>query len=424
MRSKNYLILAVVLLLVILSSYTAVNGLNIGKFKIPSTKEDVELGLDLAGGVYVVLEAQTEEKGAELAKKMEQTKAIIRQRVDSIGVAEPNIVIEGEKRLRIELAGVKDTQEAFDMIGKTAQLQFVDPDGKVIVTGKNIKKSEVVYKDSTTSSNTPVVSLNFDKEGTVAFKEATARLSAQTEPGKNILFIVLDDKVISSPAVNVTIGDGQAIIEGGFTIESATELAALIRAGALPVELKELESKEIGPSLGIEALSRSLKAAAIGVAIIFLFMIIMYRVPGVIASVCLTIYMLIVLFTMGALEVKLTLPGIAGLILSIGMAVDANIVIFERIKEELRDGRTVRIAVEKGYNRALTAVIDSNITTLIAGMVLYYLGTGPVKGFGVTLMIGLGASMVTAVFITKYLLRLAANTDLGRNPKLFGAQRG
>ena len=421
MRSKNYFILGIVILLVVLSSYTAINGLGIGKYKIPSVKEDIELGLDLAGGVYVVLEAQTDEKGKELAKKMEQTKAIIRQRVDSIGVAEPNIVIEGENRLRVELAGVKDTQEAFDMIGKTAQLQFIDPDGKVIVTGTNIKKSEVVFKDSTTSGNTPVVSLSFDKEGTEAFKVATGRLSTQTEPGKNILYIVLDDKVISSPAVNVRIGDGQAIIEGGFTIESATELANLIRAGALPVELKELESKEIGPSLGIEALSKSIKAAIIGVAIIFLFMIIMYKVPGVIASICLTIYMLIVLFTMGALGVKLTLPGIAGLILSIGMAVDANIVIFERIKEELRDGRTVRIAVEKGYNRALTAIIDSNITTLIAGAVLYYLGTGPVKGFGVTLMIGLGASMITAVFITKYLLRLVANTNLGRNSKLFGA---
>ena len=352
---------------------------------------------------------------------MEQTKAIIRQRVDSLGVAEPNIAIEGEKRIRIELAGVKNTEEAFDMIGKTAQLQFVDPDGKVIVTGKNIKESEVVFKETTTSSNTPVVSLNFDKEGAEAFKEATAKLSKETEPGKNLLYIVLDDKVISSPGVSVEITNGQAIIEGGFTTDSAAELANLIRAGALPLELKELESKEMGPSLGIEALSKSLKAAVIGLAIIFIFMIIMYKVPGVIASVCLTIYMLIVLITMSAIGVKLTLPGIAGLILSIGMAVDANIVIFERIREELLDGRTVRIAVEKGYNRALSSVVDSNITTLIAGAVLYYLGTGPVKGFGVTLMIGLGASMVTAVFITKYLLRIVANTNLGRNSKMFGA---
>lgn len=420
MKNKNYVILGLVVLLVILASYTSLNGLNIGNFKIPSSKEEIDLGLDLAGGVYVVLEAQTDEKGKELAKKMEQTKAIIRQRVDSLGVSEPNIVIEGEKRIRIELAGVKDTSEAFDMIGKTAQLQFIDPDGKVIVTGKNIKKSEVVFKESTTSNNTPVVSLNFDKEGTVKFKEATGRLSKLPQ-GQNILSIVLDDKIISAPGVGVEIGNGQAIIEGGFTVESATELANLIRAGALPLELTELESKEIGPSLGIEALSRSIKAAAIGVAIIFIFMIAMYRLQGVIAALCLTIYMLIVLFTMSGLGVKLTLPGIAGLILSIGMAVDANIVIFERIREELLDGRTARIAVEKGYNRALTAVVDSNITTLIAGIVLYYLGTGPVKGFGVTLMIGLGASMITAVFITKYLLRLVANTNLGRNSKLFGA---
>lgn len=421
MKNKNFFILGLVLLLVLIATYTSISGLELGKYKIPSAKEEIDLGLDLAGGVYVVLEAQTDEKGKELAKKMEQTKAIIRQRVDSLGVAEPNIAIEGEKRIRIELAGVKNTEEAFEMIGKTAQLQFVDPDGKVIVTGKNIKKSEVVFKESQTSSNTPVVSLNFDKEGTEKFKEATARLSKETGEGKNLLYIVLDDNVVSSPAVNVEIVNGQAIIEGGFTTESAAELANLIRAGALPVELKELESKEIGPSLGIEALSKSVTAAAIGVAIIFLFMIIMYKLPGVIASVCLTIYMLIVLFTMSAIGVKLTLPGIAGLILSIGMAVDANIVIFERIREELLGGNTVRIAVEKGYNRALTSVVDSNITTLIAGVVLYYLGTGPVKGFGVTLIIGLAASMVTAVFITKYLLRLISNTNLGRNSKLFGA---
>lgn len=421
MRRKNYIILGLVLLLVVLSSYTAIFGLELGEYKIPSSREEIDLGLDLAGGVYVVLEAQTDDKGKELAKKMEQTKAIIRQRVDSLGVAEPNIAIEGEKRIRIELAGVKNTEEAFDMIGKTAQLQFIDPDGNVIVTGKNIKESEVVFKETTSSSNTPVVSLNFDKEGAEAFKEATAKLSKETEPGRNLLYIVLDDKVISSPGVSAEITNGQAIIEGGFTTDSAAELANLIRAGALPLELKELESKEMGPSLGIEALSKSLKAAIIGIAIIFIFMIIMYRVPGVIASVCLTIYMLIVLITMGAIGVKLTLPGIAGLILSIGMAVDANIVIFERIREELLDGKTVRIAVEKGYNRALSSIVDSNITTLIAGAVLYYLGTGPVKGFGVTLMIGLGASMVTAVFITKYLLRLVANTDLGRNSKMFGA---
>lgn len=421
MKKRNYIILGLVLLLTVLGSYTAISGLTIGGFKIPSAKEEIDLGLDLAGGVYVVLEAETDETGKELAKKMEQTKAIIRQRVDSLGVSEPNIAIEGEKRIRIELAGVKNTEEAFEMIGKTAQLQFVDPDEKVIVTGKNIKESDVVFKESNTSANTPVVSLKFDKEGTSAFKEATARLSKAANREDSLLYIVLDGEVISSPSVNVEIGNGEAIIEGGFTTETAAELANLIRAGALPVELKELESKEIGASLGIEALTKSVTAAIVGIVIIFLFMIIMYKVQGVIASLCLTIYMIIVLITMSALGVKLTLPGIAGLILSIGMAVDANIVIFERIREELIDGRTVRIAVEKGFNRALTAVVDSNITTLIAGTVLYYLGTGPVKGFGVTLIIGLLASMVTAVFITKYLLRVVANTNLGKNSKLFGA---
>ena len=421
MKRRNYAILGIVFILVVISSYTAIFGLSLGKYKIPPIKDKMQLGLDLAGGVYVELEAQTKDTGKELAKKMEQSKSIIRQRVDTLGVSEPNIVIQGKDRIRIELAGVKDTEQAFQMIGKTAQLQFIDPDGKVILTGKNIKKSDVEFQQSNTSGNTPVVSLHFDEEGTKAFKEATGRLSKQTEQGKNILYIVLDGKTISSPAVGIEITNGQAIIEGGFTIESATELANLIRAGALPVELKEVQTSVMGPSLGLEALDKSIKAGSIGIIIMFLFMLLVYRVPGFIADICLTIYILIVLTIMSLLEVKLTLPGIAGLILSIGMAVDANIVIFERIREELKAGKTTRIAVEKGYSRALTAVIDSNITTLIAGVVLYYLGTGPIKGFGVTLIIGLAVSMLTAVFITKYLLRLVANTGLGKNKKLFGA---
>lgn len=416
MKSKNYVILGLVLILVIISSYTAISGLNIGTRRIPSVKESIGLGLDLEGGIYVVLEAQTDATGQELQSKMQQSESIIRQRVDSLGVAEPNIAIEGEKRLVLELAGVEDTEQAFEMIGKTAQLQFVDPDGEVIITGANVRRSEVGFDQS----NAPVVSLRFDSEGTKAFREATSRLS-QEELGKNILYIVLDDQVISSPSVGVEITDGQATIGGGFTIESATELANLIRAGALPVELEELTTRVIGPQLGIDALSTSVKAAAIGVIIIFLFMLIVYRVPGFIASMCLSIYILLLLTVMGSLGVNLTLPGIAGIILSIGMAVDANVVIFERIKEEIRLGRTVRMAVDRGYRRALTAIIDSNVTTLIAGTVLYYLGTGPIRGFGVTLIIGLIASMITAVFITKHLLRLAANTSLGQNSKLFGA---
>lgn len=421
MNLKNTIIFILIIALVGAIAYSAINGIDLGKVKIPTAREKMGLGLDLAGGVYVLLEAQTEETGPELDKKMDQAMAIIRQRVDSLGVAEPNIVKEGNKRIRIELAGLKDTQEAVDMIGKTAQLQFVDPEGNVVVTGKNVKKSEVAFQKGSTGADEPVVSLEFDKDGATSFAEATARLSTKNADQDKVIFIVLDDNIISSPVVRSAINDGKAVIEGGFDIQSASELATLIRAGALPVELKEVQTSVIGPTLGLESLDRSIYAGAIGLALIFLFMLIVYRIPGFIANIALTIYVLIVFGIMIVLGVKLTLPGIAGLILSIGMAVDANVVIYERIKEESRVGKTLRTAVDSGFKRALSSVLDANITTFIAGIILYYFGTGPIKGFGVTLIIGIVASMITAVFITRLLLKLFIGTNLVKNTKLYGA---
>ncbi|MSS44147.1 protein translocase subunit SecD [Anaerosalibacter bizertensis] len=421
MRLKSTIIFLIIISLVFLGSYTAINGADIGKIKIPNAREAVELGLDLAGGVYVVLEAQTDAQGAELQKIMEQSKAVISERVDGLGVSEPNIVIEGNNRIRIELAGVKDVQEAIDMIGKTAQLKFVDPDGKEILTGKNVKGSEPQYQKMDSSGEQPVVSLEFDKEGTKKFAEATKRLAPKTEPTEKIIYIVLDDQVISNPVVNAIIDDGRAVIQGDFTIEEAGRLATLIRAGSLPVEMKEIQSSVIGPKLGLEALDRSIKAAAIAIMIIFIFMLIMYKIPGLVADIALTIYIMLVLIGMKSLGAKLTLPGIAGLILSIGMAVDANVLIFERIKEELRVGKSIRASIDAGFKRALSSVLDSNITTLIAGLVLYGFGSGPIKGFGVTLILGIIASMITSVFITKHLLKLMVNMTGAKNTKLYGA---
>lgn len=421
MRLKSTILFLIIISLVFLGSYTAINGADIGKIKIPNAREAVELGLDLAGGVYVVLEAQTDAQGAELQKIMEQSKAVISERVDGLGVSEPNIVIEGNNRIRIELAGVKDVQEAIDMIGKTAQLKFVDPDGKEILTGKNIKGSEPQYQKMDSSGEQPVVSLEFDKEGTKKFAEATKRLAPKTEPTEKIIYIVLDDQVISNPVVNAIIDDGRAVIQGDFTIEEAGRLATLIRAGSLPVEMKEIQSSVIGPKLGLEALDRSIKAAAIAIMIIFIFMLIMYKIPGLVADIALTIYIMLVLIGMKSLGAKLTLPGIAGLILSIGMAVDANVLIFERIKEELRVGKSIRASIDAGFKRALSSVLDSNITTLIAGLVLYGFGSGPIKGFGVTLILGIIASMITSVFITKHLLKLMVNMTGAKNTKLYGA---
>lgn len=427
MKVKNTILLLLILSIVAGSTFLALNGIKVGKYEVVKAKDAIDLGLDLAGGVYVVLEAQTDAKGAELQKIMEQTKTIINERVNALGVSEPNIAIEGNNRIRVELAGIDDPQKAIELIGKTAQLQFVDPDKNIVLTGKNVVGSEVQYHNTQLGQQEIVVGLELDKEGTKNFAEATGRLTLEKNREDRIIYIILDDQIISYPAVQsaeeggTAITDGKAVISGGFTLEEASELSALIRAGALPVEMKELQTSIIGPTLGLEAYEKSVKAVGIALLIIMIFMIVMYRLPGFVASIGLIVYTLITVIAMSSLGVKLTLPGIAGLILSIGMAVDANVIIFERIKEEIKMGKSIRTAVDAGFKRALTSVMDSNITTLIAGVVLYYFGIGPIKGFGVTLIIGIVASMITAVIISKHLLKLIVSITGGKNTKLYGA---
>lgn len=427
MKTKNLIVLILILAIVISGSYIAVNGTKINDYEISSVKDSIGLGLDLAGGVYVVLEAQTDATGEELQKIMNQSKAIINERVDGLGIADPNISIEGSNRLRIELAGVEDPQEAIDLIGKTAQLQFMESNGDIVITGKNVKDTNVAFQKNPMGIDEAVVSLELDKEGSENFAEATGRLTSESAVEDRIIFIVLDDQIISSPAVKskaeggTAITDGKAVISGGFTPESAKELATLIRAGALPVEMTEHQTSVIGPTLGLEAFNTSIKAGGIALLFIFLFMILVYKIPGVVASIGLIVYTLIIMFTMIILNVKLTLPGIAGLVLSIGMAVDSNILIFERIREELIIGKTIRASIDSGFKRALSSVIDSNVTTLIAGVVLYYFGIGPIKGFGVTLTIGILASLITSVLFTKYLLKIFSNVFDSKNIKIYGA---
>lgn len=421
MRSRSTIVFLLIVIITGALAYSAMFGIDLGKFEITTAKEEVDLGLDLAGGVYVVLEAQTDATGEELTRLMEQSKAIINQRVNGLGVSEPNIVIEGNKRIRVELAGIQDPQQAIDLIGKTAQLQFIDPDGNVVITGEHVKESRPGYQTNEAGFEIPVVNLELSSEGAKRFAEATTRLAPLQNIEDKIIYIVLDDEIISEPQVNTPIPDGRAYISGMDSLQEASRLSTLIRAGALPVEMEEIQTSVIGPTLGLEALDKSIYAAGLGLLLIFLFMIIFYKIPGVVANVGLTIYVLIVLGIMMSLDVKLTLPGIAGLILSIGMAVDANVVIFERIKEEIRNGKTLRASVDSGFKRAISTVLDANITTLIAGIVLYYFGTGPIKGFGVTLIIGIITSMITAVFITRFMLKQVINMKITKNKKLYGA---
>lgn len=419
MNMKKTLLFILIIAIVGMASYTALYGIEMGKVKITKAKDSIDLGLDLAGGVYVILEAETDLQGAELQRAMDQTIMVINKRVDGLGVAEPSIVKESSKRIRVELAGIDNPQEAIDIIGKTAQLQFIDPKGNEVLTGMNVKNSEARFQQ-TEFGDKPVVALEFDKEGSKKFADATIELAGKENVGEKIIYIMLDGEIISAPIVEEPIRDGRGVISGEFTIEEANNLANLIRAGALPLEMKALQSRVIGPTLGLEAFEKSIKAGAIAILFIFLFMLIFYRVPGLIANIGLAIYVLVVVYSMKYLGVKLTLPGIAGLILSIGMAVDANVLIFERIKEEMRNGKSIRASIDHGFKRALTSVLDSNITTLIAGFVLYYFGIGPIKGFGVTLILGIIASMITSVFITRYLLKLTVEISNTKNTKLYG----
>lgn len=424
MKSKSLVYFTVIVALILAIFAIGIFGLQLGDKKIPKAKDAIQLGLDLQGGVYVLLEADTDASGQELHRYMEQAKAIIQQRVDGLGVSEPNIAIEGNNRIRVELAGLKDSEEALKLIGKTAQLQFIDPDGKVVLTGKNVKESIVQYINDPIKGNEPVISLEFDDEGAEKFAEATGRLAKETDVQKKILYIKLDNEIISAPMVNEEIKGGKAIINGGnqpMKIEDATRTATLIKAGALPIPMKELTSSVIGPTLGLDAYEKSIIAIGVSLVIIMLILLVLYRAMAIPACVSLIAYTEIIIAFFLILKVKLSLPGIAGLLLSIGMAVDANVVIFERIREELKSGKTHKAAVRSGYKNALSSIIDSNITTLIAGVVLYVYGIGAIRGFGVTLILGIVASMFTAVLLTKWLLDLMTNFINFKSNKSFGA---
>ena len=414
-RSKSVFFLVVILIATF--AYTAFAGISAGGMEIKSAVSKIKQGLDLKGGVFVLYEADTDITGTELDDIMDQTIAVFRKRIDSMGLTEPLIVREGEKRIRIELPGVENAQQALDTIGKTAQLQFITVREEIVVTGADVKNAKVVIDQK---ENTPVVALEFTPEGAQKFADATAKLAVNQEP----LLIVLDNEVISSPVVNVAIPDGNATISGNFTVESASELANLIRGGALPVNFTEVQSSIVTATLGEDALARSITGALIGIALVMVFMTVYYRIPGLSASIALSGYMVIVAYIYQLIGVTLTLPGIAALILSVGMAVDANVIIFERIKEEIRDGKSVRVAIDSGFKKAMSTILDSQITTFIAGIVLYYFGTGQIKGFAITLMIGIIASMFTALFVTKLILRNMVNGFSIKDKKLFGVQEG
>ena len=388
---------------------------------ITSVKSALKYGLDINGGVYVVMEAQTDATGDELDELMEQTRAVIDNRVNQLGVAEASVTIEGTNRIRVEMPGVEDADEAIQAIGQTAQLSFILADGSTVLTGSNVKDAQVA-----TDGSYYKILLEFDDEGTTLFEEGTRKAYNQevtpTIDGMNAneIAIVLDGEIVVSPTVQQVISGGSCEMTGNYSKEEATTTAALIRGGALPVDLVEVQSSVQAATVGADALDKSIVAGAIGLGIVFLLMLIFYGMLGFVADIALLLYVIMFMWSMVAFNVVLTLPGIAALILSIGMAVDANVIIFARIKEEIAAGKSIRVAVDAGFKNALSTVLDAQITTLIAAVVLYEVGTTSVKGFALTLMIGIIISIFTAVVITQLFISLLAESPKFCKNKYFG----
>ena len=378
----------------------------------------LQLGLDLQGGVQVVLQAQPDEGKTVSTEDMNQLVSVLDNRVNELGVSEPIIQQEGEDRIVVELAGVDDPESAVELIGKTAKLEFVDPDGNVILDGSMLDDSYAQIDSTTTPDKQNQVVLKFNDEGSKIFYRETREHQGQ------IIRIQLDGEDVSTPQVSGPISGGTASISGGFaTFEEASNTAALLRGGSLPVNLSILSKTTVGPTLGADSLDSSLMAAAIGFTILFLFMICYYRVPGLWACVSLVVYTLLLLWVLNLLHATLTLTSIAGFILSVGVAVDANIIIYERIREEMWHGKSLKASIDSGFKRAFWTIFDSNLTTLIAAIVLYYFGSGTIKGFALTLSIGIVASMFTAIVFTRYMLRLMSSTDFLADMRFYGINK-
>lgn len=359
-------------------------------------EKNINLGLDLQGGSHIVLECIDTPNAPVDHDAVNRVLEIITNRIDPEGVKEPVIQRQGDRRILVQLPGMDDPQEAENLIGKTALLEFKDESGETLLTGAYLKNAKADFD----RFGRPNVLLEFDEEGAKLFEQATMR-----NVGK-ILAITLDEQEISAPVVQEPISGGEASIVGQFTVEEARRLALLLRSGALPVEVQILENRSVGPTLGKDSIDRGLKAGLVGLLLILVFMVIFYKGFGLVANLALLICLLLVLGGLAILNATLTLPGIAGIILTIGMAVDANILIFERIKEELKMDKTFRASIEAGFSKAFRTILDANVTTLIAAIALLYFGSGPIRGFAVTLSIGIAVSMFTAIVVTKLILEL------------------
>ncbi len=409
-KGKGYVTLLILLLIIAGMSALLYYGVDTKEDKKLFSVQKIQQGLDLKGGVYIVYEADKENPTQD---EMTTAESLIRQRLDRMGSTEATVSIQGGNRLRVEIPGTEDADKAVNDIGQTAMLTFVDEEGNVVLTGKDVVDARM--HSGQLKQNGPIetfIVLNLSGEGAQKFAEAT-----QNNIGKTIS-IKLDNDVLSSPTVQNAILNGEATITGGFDAKEAENLASLIRSGALPFKLNVIEMNRIGAQLGAEALDTSIQAGIIGFVLVVIFMIVMYNLSGLAANIALVVFLLLELLILSIFKITLTLPGIAGIVLTVGMAVDANVIIFERFKEEIKRGKTLKASIKAGYKRALPAILDGNITTLIAAIILYWLGSGPIKGFAETLTMGIIVSMFTALFVTRLIMNAFITIGIV-NPEFF-----
>ncbi|RRD94864.1 protein translocase subunit SecD [Clostridiales bacterium COT073_COT-073] len=402
MKKQNVIKFIAALLVLAIAIYTAAMGFG---SKQTGSINDIKLGLDLAGGVSITYETADPNPSKEA---MSDTIFKLQQRITDSGYTEGEVYPEGENRINVDIPNVNDPEKILQELGKPGSLAFVDEAGNIILTGEDIKNAQP-QKMTQGITGAYEISLEMTSEGAKKFEEATG-----ANIGK-VIHIIYNNEVLLSPNVQQKISGGQAVITNMENHEVASRVASFIRIGALPLELKELRSNVVGAKMGQDVVTTSLKAGVIGICLVFAFMIIFYGIPGIAASIALVFYSSLVIVALSLFNITLTLGGIAGMILSVGMAVDANVIIFARIREELAEGKTIRAAVKAGFSKALSSIVDGNVTTLIAAGVLYTMGTGTIRGFAITLGLGILVSMFTALVVTRVLLD--GFIAFGWNPK-------
>lgn len=374
----------------------------------------IPLGLDLQGGFDVLYEVLPTENQPVTREGVLATQRALENRVNAIGAREPNITIEGSNRIRVQLAGVENQEEAKRILGEPAKLEFRAPDDKtVLLTGADLKPNARFQQDSQTGQ--VVVA--------VEFKEPKKLQDVTTQYLGQPMGIYLNGRQLSKPTIQSIISTGTAQITGLRDAKEATELANLLNAGALPYPIKELSSMSVGATLGQAALEKTMYAAGVAFVLIFVFMIVFYRLPGLIANIALLMYMYLLIAVFRGMDIVLTLPGLAALILGVGMAVDVNIITYERIKDEFRSGKTLLSSIIMGQKRSMPTIIDANTTSLIAGAIMFWFGSGQVRGFAVAHMISILATFLTAVLLSRWMLILLARSNLVKNPWWFGARK-